>query len=73
MDTSLIKLTRFSSFHHSSYGMAHHGYGIGHMILSAVVHGLIYNFIFHLFAHVGLGLMALITGIVLLLLFIIFK
>jgi hypothetical protein len=63
----LIHLTRFgSSFaYHPSYGDApsygygyHHALGgglIGHMILSSVIHALIYTVIFRLLAHLSLA------------------
>lgn len=42
--------------HH--YALAH---DVGHMILSAVIHGLIYGLIFKVFHHLGMAVAALIT------------
>ena len=43
-------------YHH--YGLAHE---ISHMILSGVIHGLIYAFIFKLFHHFGLAMAFLVV------------
>ncbi len=50
----------------------HHGFGYGgatdwltHMVLSTVVHALIYSFIFRLLRHLSLGEEAVLVGIVL--------
>lgn len=32
----------------------HHDYGIGHMVISAIIHGLIYDLIFRIFRLIGL-------------------
>jgi hypothetical protein len=52
---------------HSSYAAYHHGAAswIGHTIVSAIIHGLIYGMIFHLFRSMSLT-GVLITGGVLL-------
>ena len=51
-----------AAWHHYGYapGYYHHGFGgggswIGHMVVSSVVHGLVYGAIFRLLAHLGLG------------------
>lgn len=66
--SSLIHLTRygysgFSSGYHPAYA-AHYGYGyshalgggwLTHVIVSSIIHGLIYSVIFRLLGHLSLG------------------
>ncbi|MCQ8277258.1 hypothetical protein NFI95_02185 [Acetobacteraceae bacterium KSS8] len=59
-----------TSWHHAyggGYGL-HHGFGgwswIGHMVISSIVHGLIYGMIFRLLRHLSLGEIVLLTVLV---------
>ncbi len=59
-----------ASWHHAyggGYGM-HHGFGggswIGHMVISSIVHGLIYGTIFRLLRHLSLGEIVVLTVVV---------
>ena len=52
----------------SGYGY-HHGFGggggwIGHMVVSSIIHGLIYGVIFRLLSHLSLGEMVLLAVLV---------
>ena len=58
---------------HRSYGYApnygyHHAYGggswIGHMVVSSVIHGLIYGVIFRALSHLSLSEMVLLAALV---------
>ena len=61
------------SWMHRGYGFApsygyHHGFGggswVGHMVLSSVIHGLIYSVIFRVLGHMSLGEIVLLAVLV---------
>jgi hypothetical protein len=70
----LIHLTRFGyhpSFGYSHPGYAHYGYShalgggwLTHMVISSVIHAMIYSVIFRLLAHLSLGQAVLLVVVV---------
>ncbi|HTJ90829.1 MAG TPA: hypothetical protein VL356_11700 [Acidocella sp.] len=72
----LIHLTRFGyhpSFGYSHPGYAHYGYGyshavgggwLTHMVISSVIHAMIYSVIFRLLGHLSLGQAVLLVVVV---------
>jgi hypothetical protein len=64
----LLQAARFHMASGYHPGFIHHGYGggswVGHMVVSSIVHGLIYGAIFRMLAHLGLGEVLLLALIV---------
>ncbi len=53
----------FGVHHAYGYGAAHGSGWITHMILSSVIHGLIYGAIFHILRHLSLGEILLLVAV----------